>query len=101
MSDFSFKVRQNNKGLIPYVMNYGAVDRPSSIPAQANAIVFINQGTSTAIINGFLRLDPSQSHSVDGNEGEWDNSNYVITFDTTIGTSNYLVIIRKVYQQLQ
>lgn len=100
MSSISeFKRRVNSQGLITYVQNFEAYNQPAMINGQCNSMTYVNQGTSTAFINGVLRLDPGQSFTLDGNEGEWDNGNYQITFQTGVGADyNYLVVIRKVFQ---
>jgi len=46
----------------------------------ANAIIFINEGTNTCIINGTINLAANASISLNGNIGDKDNTNYYITF---------------------
>lgn len=90
-------VATNEKGLALYVVNMVNVFEPGNVAAQCNSIIFVNKGTSVAIVDG-LPLNPQQSLEIPGNRYEWDNTNYIVSFDTTSGTINSLYVIRKVYQ---
>lgn len=63
--------------------------------ANCAEITFINQGTSSVVINSTLTLTTNQSLSCNGNRYEFDRTPYTIRFDNT-GMNN-LVVIRKYY----
>jgi hypothetical protein len=75
----------------PFFINY---DTPQSIPTNCNSIIFINLGTSTAIIEN-VTLAPSQSFAIDGNAQEFTDATLQINF--TGGGNNNLVVIKKVF----
>jgi hypothetical protein len=75
----------------PFFINY---DTPQSIPTNCNSIIFINLGTSTAIIEN-VTLAPSQSFAIDGNAQEFTDATIQINF--TGGGNNNLVVIKKVF----
>jgi hypothetical protein len=64
------------------------------IKSDCNTINIINTGTSTAIING-VSLLPGDQYYVQGNEGELNETRYIISF-TGAGTEE-VKVIRKIY----
>lgn len=66
----------------------------SVVESNCNEMVFINNGSTTAVLNSFNIL-PGASLSISGNGGETDVTNYDLSF---IGTSgNRVDVIRKRY----
>jgi hypothetical protein len=75
----------------PFFISY---DTPQSIPTNCNSIIFINLGTTTALIEN-VTLSPSQSFAIDGNAGEYTDATIQVNF-TGAGNNN-LVVIKKVF----
>ena len=75
----------------PFFISYNAAQ---SIPTDCNSILFINLGTTTALVEN-VTLAPSQSFSIDGNECEYTEATIQINF--TGSGSNNLVVVKKVY----
>lgn len=64
------------------------------VEANANEMIFINNGSTTATING-LAILPGGTLSISGNGGEIDVSTYNLSFSATTG--NKVDVIRKRY----
>ena len=60
-------------------------------------ITFYNQGDTTIKLNQAITISPGNSVSFNANENEVDRTIYNFQFDSTTGTTNQLVIIRKIY----
>ena len=75
----------------PFFINY---DIAQSIPTNCNSILFINQGTTTAIVEN-ITIAPSQSFSIDGNEMEYMEATIQITFSGA--GNNNLIVVKKVF----
>jgi hypothetical protein len=79
------------KKYTPIFINYIT---PQSIPTNCNSIIFINLGTTMAIIESVV-LAPSQSFAIDGNQDEFTDSVIQINF-SGVGNNN-LVVVKKVF----
>jgi len=77
-----------------YTPVFIAYNTPQSIPTDCNSIIFINLGTSNAVIEN-ITLAPSQSFVIDGNENEETNATLQINF--TGGGQNNLVVVKKIF----
>jgi len=77
-----------------YTPVFIAYNTPQSIPTDCNSIIFINSGTTTAIIEN-VTLAPSQSFVIDGNENEFTSVTLQINF-TGVGQNN-LIVVKKIY----
>lgn len=77
-----------------YTPVFIAYNTAQSIPTDCNSIIFINLGTSNAIIEN-ITLAPSQSFVIDGNENEETNVTLQINF--TGGGQNNLVVVKKIF----
>ena len=77
-----------------YTPVFIAYNTPQSIPTDCNSIIFINLGTSNAVIEN-ITLAPSQSFVIDGNENEETNVTLQINF--TGGGQNNLVVVKKIF----
>ena len=77
-----------------YTPFFIAYDTGQSIPTNCNSILFINEGTTTALIEN-VSLQPQQSFSIDGNSCEYMDQTLQINF-SGIGNNN-LVVIKKVF----
>jgi hypothetical protein len=75
----------------PFFIQY---DTAQSIPTNCNSIIFINLGTTTAIIEN-VTLAPTQSFAIDGNACEFTDTTIQINF-SGVGNNN-LVVVKKVY----
>jgi len=75
----------------PFFINYIT---PQSIPTNCNSIIFINLGTTTAIVES-VTLAPSQSFSIDGNADEYMDA--VIQINFSGAGNNNLVVVKKVF----
>jgi len=88
----------NNYILAKMITKYRPVfisyNLPQSIPTDCNSIIFINLGTSNAIIEN-VSLAPSQSFVIDGNENEYTDATLQVNF--TGGGQNNLVVVKKIY----
>ena len=60
-------------------------------------ITFYNQGDTIIKLNQAITISPGNSVSFNANENEVDRTIYNFQFDLTTGTTNQLVIIRKIY----
>jgi hypothetical protein len=77
-----------------YTPVFIAYNTPQSIPTDCNSIIFINLGTSNAIIENIL-LAPSQSFVIDGNENEETNATLQVNFSGS--GQNNLVVVKKIF----
>jgi hypothetical protein len=77
-----------------YTPVFIAYNTAQSIPTDCNSIIFINLGTSNAVIEN-ITLAPSQSFVIDGNENEETNVTLQINF--TGGGQNNLVVVKKIF----
>ena len=77
-----------------YTPVFIAYNTAQSIPTDCNSIIFINGGTSTAIIEN-VTLGPSQSFSIDGNENEFTTVTLQVNFSG--GGQNNLIVVKKIY----
>ena len=75
----------------PFFINY---DRAQTIPTNCNSIIFINLGTTTALIEN-VSLAPTQSFSIDGNACEFTDATIQINFSGA--GNNNLVVVKKVF----
>lgn len=66
------------------------------IDQHANAITFINKGSSAATINEQLTLSQNESLVIAGNVNEVDKTLYSVWFDLADADRN-LIVITKVY----
>jgi hypothetical protein len=70
------------------------VNQTKEIRANCNTLNVLNIGTATAIING-INILPGQQYYVQGNEGEFNETRYRISFSGA-GTEE-VQVIRKIY----
>ena len=75
----------------PFFIQY---DTAQSIPTNCNSIIFINLGTTTAIIEN-VTLAPTQSFTIDGNACEFTDATIQINFSGA--GNNNLVVVKKVF----
>lgn len=75
----------------PFFLQY---DIAQSIPTNCNSIIFINQGTSIAIVENII-LQPQQSFTIDGNSCEYMDTTLQINFSG--GGNNNLTVVKKVF----
>jgi hypothetical protein len=68
---------------------------PQELRADCNELVIVNIGTSNALIDG-LELTPGDQYIAPGNESEFNETRYRLSFDNT-GT-NIVQAIRKIYK---
>jgi len=80
-----------------YDISFVSYNAPFIIASNCNSITFLNIGTATAYIEGVPIISGS-SITIDGNECEYSETYYSLTFDTTIaGTTQNFVAIKKTY----
>jgi hypothetical protein len=77
-----------------YTPVFIAYNTAQSIPTDCNSIIFINLGTTNAIIEN-ITLAPSQSFVIDGNENEETNVTLQVNF-SGVGQNN-LVVVKKIF----
>ena len=75
----------------PFFINY---DIAQTIPTNCNSILFINQGTTTALVEN-ITIAPTQSFSIDGNACEFMDATIQINFSGA--GNNNLVVVKKVF----
>ena len=68
------------------------------VQAVCNSITFLNNGTTTAIIEN-VTLQPNQSLTITGNAGEITNQRFFVNFGNST-EGNSLAVIRKRYINL-
>ena len=82
-----------------YDISFVSYNAPFIISSNCNSITFLNLGTATAFIEGVPIISGS-SITIDGNQCEYSETYYSLTFDTTIaGTTQNFVAIKKTYVQ--
>jgi hypothetical protein len=79
-----------------YDISFISYNAPFIIPSNCNSITFLNVGTATAFIEGVPIISGS-SITIDGNECEYSETYYSLTFDTTGGGTQNFVAIKKTY----
>jgi hypothetical protein len=77
-----------------YVPVFIAYNTPQSIPTDCNSIIFINLGTTTALIEN-VSIAPSQSFVIDGNENEYTTA--TLQINCTGAGQNNLVVVKKIF----
>ena len=77
-----------------YTPVFIAYNTAQSIPTDCNSIIFINSGTTNAVIENVI-LTPSQSFVIDGNELEYTTATLQINF-TGAGQNN-LIVVKKIF----
>lgn len=85
----------------PFTVSAVPVRGPLSIQNNCNGVSFYNAGNTIAIVGGVPIL-PYQGYTpFEPNPDEIDITNYVITFNAAgvASPSNYLLVIRKSYEQ--
>jgi hypothetical protein len=70
------------------------VNQTKEIRANCNTLNVLNIGTATAIING-INILPGEQYFVQGNEGEFNETRYRISFSGA--GSEEVQVIRKIY----
>lgn len=80
--------------LIKYSVSFITYSQANQISSNCNSITFYNQGTATAYIEG-VPIISGASLAIDGNECEFTDDIFNLTFDTT-GTT-ILTVIKKTY----
>lgn len=83
--------------LIAYSHNNQIVNQSGSIESNCNAITFINLGTDTVTVMGYPLQTGFQLY-LPGSVGEIDRTNYNCMFAGAAGTTQSLLVIRKIYQ---
>jgi len=79
----------------PFTEYFQLYNQPQELRANCNSLTVINLGTSIAIIEG-LEILPSQQYYIPGNENEFNETRYRLSFDN-LGT-NKVLAIRKIYR---
>jgi hypothetical protein len=77
-----------------YTPVFIAYNTAQSIPTDCNSIIFINSGTTNAVIENVI-LAPSQSFVIDGNELEYTTTTLQINFSGT--GQNNLIVVKKIF----
>lgn len=80
--------------MLKYSVNFIGYNSAAQIASNCNSITFLNLGTATAYVEG-VPIISNNSIAIDGNECEYTNDIFNLTFDST-GTQN-LVVIKKSY----
>lgn len=80
---------------VGYNNSFQVYNQSNQVFANCAEILFINQGTSTVMLNNSIILLPTQAFGGDGKPGETDQTTYIITF-TGAGT-NSCAVVRKIY----
>jgi len=69
----------------------------NSVKSNCGDITFYNQGGTTVLINGTVRLTPFNSLTLSANYGELDTTIYYFSFVPNPGFDNNLIVYRKIY----
>jgi len=80
--------------MIKFREEFELVNQTKEIKSNCNSLTIINIGTATAIVNGVSIL-PSEQYYVQGNENEFNETRYAISFSGA-GTEQ-VMLIRKIY----
>lgn len=78
-----------------YDVEFQTYDSPNFIYTNCNGFQLINYGDRPAIINKQITLQQNQTLTITGNEGEICSATLSLTFDTSVGTVQNVVIVRK------
>lgn len=81
--------------MIKFTEYFQLYNQPQEIRANCNQLTVINIGTSVAILEG-LEIQPGDQYISPGNENEFNETRYRISFNNT-GT-NIVLAIRKTYR---
>lgn len=81
--------------MIKFTEYFQLYNQPQEIRANCNQLTVINIGTSVAILEG-LEIQPGEQYISPGNENEFNETRYRISFNNT-GT-NIVLAIRKTYR---
>lgn len=81
--------------MIKFTEYFQLYNQPQEIRANCNQLTVINIGTSIAILEG-LEIQPGDQYISPGNENEFNETRYRISFNNT-GT-NIVLAIRKTYR---
>lgn len=82
--------------LVPYSNNYKIVRQSGNITSDKNnGITFINIGNDTVTVMGYP-LQPSYQLYLPANLGEYDTTNYTVSF-AGVNNNPQLLVITKVY----
>ena len=65
----------------------------------SSTVIFVNQGTSTAMIDNMIRLLPNESFTFEGYPGEINIHSFQINFVTGAGLQNNIVMVCKEYSK--
>jgi hypothetical protein len=68
---------------------------PQELRSDCNSLTVVNIGTSIAIIDG-LQVLPGQQYYAPGNENEFNETRYRLSFDNS--ATNEVLVIRKIYK---
>jgi len=79
-----------------YIITFETYQNSKYIKSNCGDISFINNGGTSAFLNGFELL-PGASISFTNNYDEIDVTNYQITFQSDTITNNSIQIIKKTY----
>ena len=84
-----------NITMLKYEVDFYTVDTSQYVQATCNTLTFINYGTSVVSIESVI-LQPTQSFTIEGNNGEYTDQKFFVNFGTST-TGNNCVIVRKRY----
>lgn len=84
-----------------FTVNVVPVRQPQSIQNNCNGVSFYNAGNTIALVDGLPLLPYTGWTPFEPNPGEVDITNYLISFNAAgvDEPSNYLLVIRKSYEQ--
>lgn len=68
----------------------------AKVSSECNAITFVNVGSQAVQVDEIV-LQQGQQLKIEGNRGEIDTTQYIITFPTSVNVNNNIVVIRKLY----
>jgi len=83
------------KKLLAYQIQFDVVSRDQTVESNCANMIFINKGSLGVKVNGFP-LSTGDSFAGNGNFNELDITNYVVVFDSGLG-SKLLYVMRKRY----
>jgi hypothetical protein len=84
-----------NIQMLKFEVDFYTVDTSQYVQATCNSLTFINYGTSVVSIESVI-LQPTQSFTIEGNNGEYTEQKFIVNFGTS-STGNNCVIVRKRY----
>lgn len=90
----ALKAMAKSMGPQKYYLSNQQYSQSGPIQSNCNAILFVNDGTSNAIVLGRV-IAPGIALSISGNEGELDVTQYSVLFQGA--GENILSVLRKVY----